>query len=116
MRVFVRWDAMGCPTRMANTDDPDHRFGLEESGQAIVDLALAFAELKCAIAQDTQTGAVIAAVLKSSQSVQDNGTGFSLSDVTNDATHGVGEVGVGSWELGVRRWACGDGRGRAGAA
>jgi hypothetical protein len=63
--------------------------GLEEAGEAVIDLALAFAELERVIGKDANAGAVVSAIFESTEAFEDDGAGLLFADVTYDATHGI---------------------------
>jgi hypothetical protein len=87
VRVFVRGRAMGGPAGVADAEGASEGIGLEEAGEALIDLALALAELELIVLQSANAGAVIAAILEATQSFKDDWAGWLFADVTYDATH-----------------------------
>jgi hypothetical protein len=87
VRVFVRGRAMGGPAGVADAEAASEGIGLEEAGEALIDLALALAELELIVLQSANAGAVIAAILEATQSFKDDWAGWLFADVTYDATH-----------------------------
>ena len=86
---------MGGPAGMADAQGTVERLGLEQSGEALIDLAFAFAELELIVREGADAGAVIAAILEAAQTFKDDRTGWLFADVTYDAAHG--RVVVGWW-------------------
>jgi hypothetical protein len=78
---------MGCPSGVAEPDGTDGGFGLQQEGEAVIDLPLFLADFEFAIAEQSDPGAVIAAVFESAQTVEDQWPGGLVADVADDSTH-----------------------------
>ena len=81
---------MRCPTRVANTNMTMGGFSLEQTGQAVVDLADLLTQTNVALAKDGKPGAIVSAVFQAAQPFDQDGLGFAFTDVSNDAAHCVG--------------------------
>jgi hypothetical protein len=77
---------------MAKTDDAFDRFGLEETAQAVINLTFALSELDFSIENHAYTGAIVTAILESTETFEDDGGGLLGADVAYDAAH-KGESG-----------------------
>lgn len=64
MRVFIRRGAVRGPAGVADAERTLDRLRLGQSGEAFLDLALAFAQVQFVLRQEADGGAVVAAILK----------------------------------------------------
>ncbi|MFM1941607.1 MAG: hypothetical protein RI897_589 [Verrucomicrobiota bacterium] len=85
---------------MADTDPTYHGFGLEQAGESVANLPLAFSNLERAVVEDADAGAVVAAVFELAQASKDDGAGFLFTDISDDAAHSFGSWGLGARGLG----------------
>ena len=61
--------------------------GLDELGQALVNLALLLAGGQLAVLEDGDTGGVVAAIFEATKPLDEDGGGLLFPDVADDAAH-----------------------------
>jgi hypothetical protein len=69
--IEVGGRSMGCPSGVAEPDRSQGGFGLQQEGEAVIDLPLFLADFEFAIAEQSDPGTVIAAVFESAQTIED---------------------------------------------
>ncbi len=86
MGVFVGRRAVGSPAGVADAERAAHRAAAKEGGQ-VVDAAGRFGDVKLAVVERGDAGAVVAAVLKLPQARQQEVGRLLMTDVTDDSAH-----------------------------
>src|SRR5438552_293826 len=87
MRVFLGGPAVGGPTRVANAIRSIYRVYANGFFQ-VAQLAGCAADGQMIIAvEDGNSGRIVPAIFKAAETVEDDGDGFSISDVADDTAH-----------------------------
>src|SRR5258705_373572 len=87
MGVLIgRW-TVSSPAGMPDADLAENAVFLQEIGETLVDLAFLFVDAQFAAVENGQAGAVVTAVFKAAQPLENDRGGDSFADVSNNSAH-----------------------------